>query len=85
MKQTSIKNYHDPRTKILIQSETEQILDVFKQYPDSELTAHEVAKLCLLNYFVIQKRMSILVKRNNIKEVRTVIVNLRPRTKYKLA
>ena len=84
MKQTSILNYHDPRTKANSETECSRILETFQAYPKNKMTAHDVAELSGMNYFIIQKRLSILARRNEIEEAGIEIVNLRPRTLYKL-
>jgi|GEM_PF-4775153 len=84
MKNTSIESYHDPRTQLQLSSETVRLQKVFEAFPNEEMTAHEVAKKSTLNYFIIQKRLSLLARRNVIKETGITTVNGRGRTKYKL-
>jgi len=84
MKQTSLESFKDFRTQREISSEVKRIHKVFLAFPKDEMTAHNVASKCTINYYVIQKRMSILVRRNLIEECGKETVNGRPRTKYKL-
>ena len=85
MRQTSLEAFQQPRTQTKIETETERIYEVFKKYPNSELTAHDIADLSGLNYFVVQKRKSILERRKLIKSCGVHIVNGYQRTKYKKA
>lgn len=84
MRQTSIDSFYAPETQIKLCGEVERIRKVFEAFPENEMTAHEVAKLCTINYFIIQKRMSVLVRKGYIEECGVDIVNNRSRTKYKL-
>lgn len=84
MKETSLKSFKDPRTQEKISSETKRIQKVFEAFPEYEMTAHNIASKCIINYFVIQKRLSILIRKDVIEQCGTERVNGRDRTLYRL-
>jgi len=84
MKQTSILSYHDPLTRANMKSETERILEVFQKYPKRKLTAHDVEELSDLNYFVIQKRLSVLERNQKIRISGVEHLGRYQRTQYSL-
>ncbi|BFP39532.1 hypothetical protein FGF1_03770 [Flavobacteriaceae bacterium GF1] len=83
MKQTSIEAFKDVRTQDRIESEVNQIYAVFVLYPKIGLTAHDIADLSGLNYYIVQKRKSILERKHLIKACGTRRVNGYNRTMYK--
>ena len=84
-KQASSNSFNDEQTQEQILSETGAIENVFSNNPDKILTAHAVAKLSGINYYVIQKRLSILRRRNIIKVVGLEKSGRYERTLYKFA
>ena len=84
-KQTSILSYHDPKTQSAIKSETQRIYDVFAKYPNRKLTAYDVEELSDMNYFVIQKRLSLLERANKIRIAGVEHLGRYQRTQYQIA
>lgn len=84
VKQTSILSYHDPVTQANMKSETERILEVFQKYPNRQLTAYDVRDLSGMDYYVIQKRLSILERKKRIRISGVEHLGRYQRTKYQL-
>ena len=84
MKQTSIEAYRVSDTTVKIITEKSKILNAFYKNPNTQMDAYEVANKSGLNYFIVQKRIKLLVENNSIEIVGVKKVGKYSRTLYQL-